>query len=105
MRYNRCMSNAKLTPEDVKHLAKLSALELTDKEIDLYTEQFGETLKYVENMQEMDTSGVSAAEHMSGQKNVFFADGTPNERQFTPEEATANSHKHKKGSFIVDRIL
>lgn len=99
------MTTKKLTPEDVTHLAKLSALSLTPEEITLYTKQFAETLTYVENMQELDTAAISSSAHMSGQQNVYFEDGTQNARSLSPAEATANSKKHGDGYFIVDRIL
>lgn len=99
------MPKQKLTPKDVTHLAKLSALQLTPQEIELYTKQFEETLAYVENMQELDTSSVSSAEHMSGQKNVYFIDGTKNERALSLADATKNSKKQKNGYFIVDRLI
>lgn len=99
------MPKKKLTADDVKHLAKLSALQLSDEEITVYTNQFEETLKYVENMQELNTSSISSAEHLSGQKNVYFEDGTENDRMLSSEEATANSNKHKDGYFVVERII
>lgn len=99
------MPKQKLTPKDISHLAKLSALQLTPEEIELYAKQFEETLTFVENMKELDTSSVSGAEHMSGQKNVYFKDGTKNERALTLNDATKNSKKHTDGYFIADRLI
>lgn len=99
------MPKQKLSVNDIQHLAKLSALALTPEETERYTKQFEETLEYVENMSQLDTTTVPTAKHMSGQKNVYFEDGIKNERLLSPDEATVNSKKHKSGYFVVDRLI
>ena len=47
-----------ITIKDVEHVAKLARLELTEEEKELYTKQLGDVLKYVEQMNEVDTSHV-----------------------------------------------
>lgn len=99
------MKTPQLSKDDVKHLADLSALELSDAELETFRKQFDSTLEYVENMSELDTKNVEASKHLSGQNNVFFEDGTECTRKLTEEEAVQNSKKHADGYFIVDRIL
>lgn len=43
---------------DVKQVAKLAHLEITEKEISLYTPQMDSIVKYVEQLNELDTSNV-----------------------------------------------
>ena len=47
-----------ITVKDVEHVAKLARLELTEEEKTLYTKQLGDVLKYVDQMNEVDTSNV-----------------------------------------------
>ena len=47
-----------ITIKDVEHVAKLARLELTEEEKELYTKQLGDVLKYVDQMNEVDTSNV-----------------------------------------------
>ena len=47
-----------ITVKDVEHVAKLARLELTEDEKVLYTKQLGDALKYVDQMNEVDTSNV-----------------------------------------------
>ena len=47
-----------ITVKDVEHVAKLARLELTEDEKVLYTKQLGDVLKYVDQMNEVDTSDV-----------------------------------------------
>lgn len=43
---------------DVRHVAKLAHLEITDDEVALYTPQMAEIVKYVEQLNELDTDDV-----------------------------------------------
>lgn len=43
---------------DVRHVAKLAHLEITDEEVALYTPQMAEIVKYVEQLNELDTDSV-----------------------------------------------
>ena len=49
-----------LTREDVTRIAELARLELTPEELDLFTRQLGDILGYVEQIRDLDTSGVAA---------------------------------------------
>ncbi len=99
------MNVPKLSSDDIVHLARLSALKLDSEEQEKIRSQFDETLTYVDNMNELDITGISGGMHLSGTQNIFFEDGTKNDRNLTVQEATANSAKSKDGYFIVDRIL
>jgi aspartyl-tRNA(Asn)/glutamyl-tRNA(Gln) amidotransferase subunit C len=48
-----------LTHQDVRRIAELARLALTDAEIDLFTRQLGDILTYVEQIRALDTSGVA----------------------------------------------
>jgi aspartyl-tRNA(Asn)/glutamyl-tRNA(Gln) amidotransferase subunit C len=43
---------------DVRHVAKLAHLEITEEEVALYTPQMAEIVKYVEQLNELDTGDV-----------------------------------------------
>ncbi len=45
---------------DVRHVAKLAHLEITDEEVALYTPQMAEIVKYVEQLNELDTNNIEA---------------------------------------------
>ena len=48
-----------LSAKEVRHVALLSRLELSDDEVDLYTEQLGKVLDYVNKLDALDTSDVA----------------------------------------------
>ena len=46
---------------DVRQVAKLAHLEITDAEVELYTPQMADIVKYVEQLNELDTENVEPA--------------------------------------------
>ena len=46
---------------DVRKVAKLAHLEISDEEFELYTPQMAEIVKYVEQLNELDTGSVEPA--------------------------------------------
>ena len=46
---------------DVRKVAKLAHLEITDAEVELYTPQMADIVKYVEQLNELDTGSVEPA--------------------------------------------
>ncbi len=94
-----------LTKEDVLHIAQLANIQLSEDEVAKYQKQLIETINYVENLDELDTTGVEPTSHSTKLSNVFFADGTTNERTFTQEEALKNGKKTKRKMFVVERLM
>lgn len=99
------MAKKTLTKEDVLHLAKLVNLSLSEEEIDQIQEQLSDTLDYVINLDELDTSKVAGMSHSTDVKNITFEDGMKSTRTFSQGEANANSKKKKDGFFVVDKII
>ena len=60
--------------DDVKHVAKLARLELTEDEINKYSQQLGSILEYVEQMNEVDTTGIEPMPHAIPVYNVMRED-------------------------------
>jgi aspartyl-tRNA(Asn)/glutamyl-tRNA(Gln) amidotransferase subunit C len=46
---------------DVRKVAKLAHLEITDAEVELYTPQMADIVKYIEQLNELDTENVQPA--------------------------------------------
>ena len=63
-----------LSEPEVRHVALLSRLELTDDQVRLYAEQLGRVLEYVEKLKRLDTSQVEPMISASAPGNVFRAD-------------------------------
>lgn len=94
-----------LSSEEVEKLAKLSNLVLTDSQKKKIASQFGETLEFVENLNDLDTSKVSSLTNVTGQENKFFEDGVENTRLLTQDEAVGNAKSMRDGLFVVPKVF
>ncbi len=91
-----------ISTDDVKHVAKLARLELTEEEINKYSKQLGEILKYVEQMNEVDTTGIEPMPHAIPVYNVMREDVVKYEQ--TKQELMANAPYEEDGFFRVPKI-
>ncbi|MBQ9244924.1 Asp-tRNA(Asn)/Glu-tRNA(Gln) amidotransferase subunit GatC [bacterium] len=91
-----------ISTDDVKHVAKLARLELTDDEINKYSKQLGDILKYVEQMNEIDTTGIEPMPHAIPVYNVMREDIVKYEQ--TKQELMANAPYEEDGFFRVPKI-
>lgn len=65
---------AKITRDDVLHLARLSNLELGTEEIEKLQTDLGNILGYVQQLQELNTDGVEPTYQVTGLSNVWRDD-------------------------------
>ena len=91
-----------ITIKDVEHVAKLARLELTEEEKELYTKQLGDVLKYVDQMNEVDTSNVKPMAQVVDLVNVMREDVVHYDH--TKEELMENAPDEENGFFKVPKI-
>ena len=91
-----------ITVKDVEHVAKLARLELTEEEKEKYAGQLGDVLKYVEQMNEVDTSNVEPMAHAIDFVNVMRDDEAVYEQ--TKSELMMNAPNEEDGFFKVPKI-
>ena len=91
-----------ITIKDVEHVAKLARLELSDSETEMFSKQLGDILKYVEQMNEIDTTGVEPMPHPNEVYNVMREDEVKYEQ--TKEELMKNAPYEENGFFRVPKI-
>lgn len=91
-----------ITVKDVEHVAKLARLELTDAEKEKFTKQLGDVLKYVEQMNEVDTTNVKPMAHAFDIVNVMREDKVVNE--VSREALLQNAPEEENGFFKVPKI-
>jgi aspartyl-tRNA(Asn)/glutamyl-tRNA(Gln) amidotransferase subunit C len=92
-----------LSYEEVRRIAELAKLELTDDEIALYAGQLSHILQYFERLQELDTSQIPPTASVLPLKNVFRADAALS--SITPEQALANAPDAADDQFRVSAVL
>jgi aspartyl-tRNA(Asn)/glutamyl-tRNA(Gln) amidotransferase subunit C len=68
------MSDQKITPDDVRHVAKLARLDLDEQHLAKYSTQLESILEYVAKIGEVDISGVEPMAHAVPLANVLRDD-------------------------------
>ncbi|MDD4319192.1 MAG: Asp-tRNA(Asn)/Glu-tRNA(Gln) amidotransferase subunit GatC [Candidatus Peribacteraceae bacterium] len=63
-----------LTPDQVRHIAKLARLRLSEEEVAKFSTELTSILQYVDKLGEVDTEGVEATAQVTGLTNGFRAD-------------------------------
>lgn len=89
--------------EDVRKVAALARLELTDDELRTYGGQLTEILGYVRLLDEVDTDGAEPMPHTVELQNVFRADEV--RPSLDRADALANAPKTDGSFFQVPQIL
>jgi aspartyl-tRNA(Asn)/glutamyl-tRNA(Gln) amidotransferase subunit C len=95
--------SAPLTPADVRKVARLARLKLSDAEVEVFTRQLGHVLTYVDLLNEVDVSQVAPMAHAIELANVLRADEPAG--SLPREEALANAPKSDGRYFLVPPIL
>lgn len=88
--------------KDVEHVAKLARLELEEEDKPKFAKQLGDILKYVEMMNEVDTTGVEPMSHSIDFSNVMRED--IEEYDTTREELMSNAPDVESDFFKVPKI-
>ena len=88
---------------DLSRAVKLARIELTPEEEQRLAPQLGEVLQYVEELNELDVSGVEPTAHATPLSNVMRED-EPRE-SLSQEDALRNAPKTANGLFVVPKIV
>jgi len=93
----------KIDEAQVRKVAKLARLELTDAEVGQFSGQLSAILDYVEKMNELDTAGVEPLAHCLPISNVFREDRV--KESLGTEKTLANAPQTDGEFFKVPKIL
>jgi len=93
----------KIDRQQVRKVAKLARLDLTEAEIEEFTGQLGAILEYVEKMNELDTATVEPLAHCLPIHNVFRVDEV--RESLGTEQTLANAPQRDGPFFKVPKIL
>ncbi len=95
---------AKLSREDVLKLARLARLHLSDEEVEQFGDEIGAILQYVEQLNEIDLSGLEPTNQVTGLTNVMRTDEIV-EYGVSPEDLLKNAPATEAGHIKVKRML
>ena len=95
---------SKLTRDDVRKLASLSRISVTDDEADALSEDLSAILGYVEQLSSVDTEGLQPTNQVTGLTNVFRKDEVTN-YGYEPSDLLKNVPKVQDNQIKVKRMI
>jgi len=93
----------KIDQAQVKKVAKLSRLQLSEEEVKEFAGQLSAILDYMEKLNELDTAGVEPLAHCLPITNVFRTDEV--KESLGTEKTLANAPQKDGDFFKVPKIL
>lgn len=92
-----------ISDEQVRHVAKLSRLQLDDAHIHPFAQQLSDVLNYVEKLNELDLDGVEPMAHAMDVTNVWREDEMHG--GLSPEQALSNAPQQEPPFFRVPKVI
>ncbi len=92
-----------ITVKDVEHVAKLARLDLSEHEKQLFTGQLNAILKYAEQLNALDTSGIEPTTHVLPMVNVMRADEP--HQSLSVDKVMLNAPDEEDGHFKVPAVI
>ena len=93
----------KVSIEDVKHVANLARLELTDDEQSSMKSEMSKILSWMDKLNELQTNGVKPLIHMSSEVNILRNDEKGN--ILDHDRALENGPKTDTNYFRVPKVI
>ncbi|MBT3348796.1 Asp-tRNA(Asn)/Glu-tRNA(Gln) amidotransferase subunit GatC [bacterium] len=94
----------KISTDDVLHLAKLAKLHLTPNEAEKFSGQLSDILKFIAQLQSVDTRNVEETSQVTGLRNVSRADEIEM-CGFEKELVECTPHAVEKNCLKIPKIL
>lgn len=92
-----------LSEDEVRHVAKLSRLELDDDEIRHFTHQLADVLNYIAKLDELNIDNIEPMAHACDVTNVQREDRT--HAGMSVEQVLANAPEKSPPFFKVPKVL
>ncbi len=93
----------KLTLEQVRHVANLARLDLSAAEVETYQRQLSVILEAVEQLSEVDTSGVEPTSHVMPGSSHLRADEAIAESG--TQKALSNAPQVSGTSYVIPKVI
>ncbi|MBP3952552.1 Asp-tRNA(Asn)/Glu-tRNA(Gln) amidotransferase subunit GatC [Bacillus suaedae] len=94
---------SRISEEQVKHVANLARLAITEEEATMFTQQLDAIISFAEQLNELDTTGVKPTTHVLDMKNVLREDKP--DKGLPIEDVLKNAPDHEDGQIRVPSIL
>lgn len=93
-----------ITADDVKYVASLAKIAITDEEAARFTKELDAILGYVRQLDSVDTTGLEPTYQVTGLKNVMRADEI-SDYGTTRDDLLKNAPRKRDGYIEVPKVL
>lgn len=101
------MTANNISKDDVKRIAELAKLSLSDREITKFSGELSETISYIDILTQLNSRVENLGEtyEVSGLSNVFREDEVDRSRMLSQKETLSNAKNTYQGYFMVPKIF
>ena len=96
---------AKLTKDEVLHIAKLAQLDLDDAEITKFLPQLSKVVDFIGHLNEVDIKSVEPTAQVTGLTDVYREDAVDSTNILSQDSAISGTDNIYNGYFKVKAIL
>ena len=93
----------KISKDDVIKVSELARLEVKEEELDKFTEQLGNILEYIEQLNELDTNNVEPTSHVLDISTPLREDKVV--EWLNTEEVLQNAPESEDDFFVVPQVI
>jgi aspartyl-tRNA(Asn)/glutamyl-tRNA(Gln) amidotransferase subunit C len=93
----------KISKDDVIKVSELARLEVKEEELDKFTEQLGNILEYIEQLNELDTNNVEPTSHVLNIATPLREDKVV--EWLNIEEVLQNAPESEDDFFVVPQVI
>lgn len=94
---------SRISESQVKHVAHLARLAITEEQAQMLTDQLDKIITYAEQLNELNTDNVEPTAHVLEIKNVMREDCA--QKGLPREEVLKNAPEHQDGQVKVPGII
>lgn len=93
----------KISKDDVINTAELARLEFSDEKLEKFTDQLGNILEYIEDLNELNTEKITPTSYGLEVSTPLREDIV--NQTITVEEALQNAPESENGFFVVPKVI
>ena len=93
----------KISKDDIIKVSELARLEFNEEELEKFTEQLGNILEYIEQLNELNTDNVEPTSHVLDMSTPLREDKV--EEWLSTEEVLKNAPESEDDFFVVPQVI
>jgi aspartyl-tRNA(Asn)/glutamyl-tRNA(Gln) amidotransferase subunit A len=98
------MDKKNIDEKEVRHIAELAKLTLSDEEVKLFAKQLQDVLSYVEQLSQVDTASVTPTyQTLDGTENIFRNDNV--KESLSQDAALSQTQAVHNGYFVTENVF